>query len=217
MAAAQLEFRLHCTGLEAAPRESSACDIEFHFSSDRRQHRDQKEDARTRVLASSLFPAQRHLLMNQHLERIMLRCVTEDFVRLDDLVEGELVRDEVLDRQLVLGHELQQHSQRVGVHETHRDVNVLDPQFVERELDGLAVNTNVRNGSAGAHDGGRHRERLGHANRFDRDVNALTVGHVEDLLPPVLVAGVHDVGRAEVLRPRETRLCLLYTSDAADE
>jgi hypothetical protein len=32
MAAGQLEFRFHCTGLEAGPRESSACDIEFHTS-----------------------------------------------------------------------------------------------------------------------------------------------------------------------------------------
>src|SRR5664280_2005495 len=139
MAAAQLEFRFHCTGLEAGQRESSACDIEFHFSGDRRQHRDKKEDARTRVLASSLFAAQRHLLMNQHLERIMLRCVTKDFVRFDDLVEGELVRDEVLGRQLVLGDELQQHPQGVRVHETHRDVDVPDPQFVERELDELWI------------------------------------------------------------------------------
>ena len=45
-------------------------------------------------------------LVDQYLERVVLGRVTKDFVRFDDLVEGELVRDEVLGRQLVLGDEL---------------------------------------------------------------------------------------------------------------
>ena len=69
-----------------------------------------------------------HLAADEHLERVGLRRVPERLVGGHDLVEGEPVRHELLDRQLLLRDELEQHRQRRGVHQAHADVDVLDPQ-----------------------------------------------------------------------------------------
>jgi len=71
------------------------------------------------------------LLVNEN----FTRRVEQRFQRrrtLENLIEGEFVRDETLDGQLLLGDEFQQHRQRVCVYQTHRDVDVLDPEFVQR-------------------------------------------------------------------------------------
>ena len=73
----------------------------------------------------------------------MLRRMPEDVVGFEHLIERELVGDELLGRKLVLGDELQQHPEGIGVHQAHRDVDVLDPELVEGEVDGLAVHTDI--------------------------------------------------------------------------
>ena len=85
-----------------------------------------------------------------------LRRVPERLVGLDDLVEGEPVRHELLDRQLVLRHELEQHRQRRGVDQPHADGDVLDPEVLELELHRRAVHTDVRHVAARAHQLGAH-------------------------------------------------------------
>ena len=107
---------------------------------------------------------------------------------------------------LLLRDELQEHGERVRVHETHRDVDVLDPQFVQRQLHRLAVHADVGDTAARSNDLRRHGERLRNAHRFDRNVDALAVSECEDLLFPVRVTGVDGIRGAEIARTLQSRL-----------
>jgi hypothetical protein len=65
--------------------------------------------------------------------------MTEDVIGLLHLVEGELADHELVDGQFLLGNEGEEHRQRADENETHRDVDDLDPQLVERDVDGPTV------------------------------------------------------------------------------
>jgi hypothetical protein len=74
-------------------------------------HGDPDWVGRATHLCAGFKSAQRRLalLADENLERVVLCRMPEDVVGLQHLVERELMRDELLDRKLVLGHELQQH------------------------------------------------------------------------------------------------------------
>ena len=65
----------------------------------------------------------------------MLRSVGEYVASLDHLVETKPMGNEVLDWELMLGDQIDQHRECICVHETHRDVDFFNPQLNERELD----------------------------------------------------------------------------------
>jgi hypothetical protein len=109
------------------------------------------------------------------------------------------VRDEPLDRELVLRDELEEHPERRRVDQPHADVDVLDPQLLQVQLHGSAVHTDVRDVAAGTHELGAHVERGSETDRLDRDVDTVAVGQREHLLLPVSSAGVHPMGGAHGL------------------
>ena len=119
--------------------------------------------------------------------------VPEDLVGLQHLVEAELVGHELLGRKLVLGHELQQHPDRVGVHEPHRDVDVLDPSSLSFSSTGLPCTPSWRRSHRVARSRG-HGEGAGKADGFDGDVDPEPIRVAHDLVPPVRVARVDGVG-----------------------
>src|SRR5665213_3530801 len=156
-------------------------------------------EGRSAWLVPAAAHSRRLASVDEHLERVMVRRMAEDVVGLKHLVESELMGDELVDRQLMFGDELQQHAERVGVHEPHRDGDVGDPQLVELEFDGLAVHTDVGHVPTRAHDLRGHREGAGKTDCLDGHIDSESVAQGHDLVLRNLVHRVLGERDAYVL------------------
>jgi hypothetical protein len=120
-------------------------------------------------------------------------------VCLEHLAEPEPVRHELGRGQLAERQHRQQRRRRVGVDETRRDRDVLDPQRFEVQRRRLAVYADVRDMATRPDEFRADLERLGGADSLEDDVGALAVGDLLDALDDVFVSA-DDLGRAELER-----------------
>ncbi|MPL80469.1 hypothetical protein SDC9_26369 [bioreactor metagenome] len=143
-----------------------------------------------------------------HLHRLFAGGVAEHLIGLHHLVEREAVGDQLRRIDAGVAERLQQHRRGVGVHQPHRDVDVLDPELFDMQLDRLAVHADVGDVAAGRDDLLAGVEGRRHADRLDRHVDALAMGHLHDPGHHVLGADLDRVGGAEL--PCELEPCRVH-------
>lgn len=83
-----------------------------------------------------------------NLQRLRLGGSAECVIGVHDLVQLELMGSEPLGRQLAGGNELEQHRRGVGANQSGRNRDVVDPEIIQRQLDGFAVYAGVGNRAA---------------------------------------------------------------------
>jgi len=130
--------------------------------------------------------------------------VSEGVVGLHDVVETESMRDESCGTKLTSLHQFEQQWRRDGVDQARGERDVPVPQFLEVQLHGLAMDANVRDASARAHNGLAGVERRRRADRLDRQVHSRALGDRQHPRHGIFSGAIHDWRGAEFLRSFET-------------
>src|ERR1035437_5548488 len=155
------------------------------------------------VVCSRSDLAIRSLRLDENLQRSALRRICERVVRIDDVQELEVVRDEAFGIDFVRAHELEEHGRTDGVDQPRRDADVSVPELLEMERNRLPVHADVGDVPAGPDELSAKLERGRNADRLDGGVDAVFAGDLQYRLDGVAVTAVDDVRCAEARRNRE--------------
>ncbi len=129
---------------------------------------------------------------DKHLKRIGPSCRAKGLIGIEDFVEFEAMRDQLIGIDPMRLHSLEQHRRSDGVDEPGCDRDVTVPQQFQMQIRLDPVHADIGDDAARRHDilaGDKARR---HANRLDGRINTAAAGHLHDFFDRFAVLVVDD-------------------------